>query len=71
MPYRAPPQPPPTLLRVGSLFLYRCLVFQRNVLKGKSEYFGVIQIKRLKSMGFQHIQSNQIWINLTLFDDIV
>ena len=35
--------PPPELPRVGSFFLYRCLVFsKKNVLKGKPEYFGDI-----------------------------
>ena len=34
--------PPPELPRVGSFFSYRCLVFPKNVLKGKPEYFGVI-----------------------------
>ena len=39
------PTPPPELPRVGSFFPYKCLVFTRNVLKGKLEYFGVIQDK--------------------------
>ena len=65
--YHAPP--PQELPRVGSFFSYRCLVFPKNVLKGKPEYFGIIQVKRPKNVFFQHIHSNPILINLTLFDD--
>ena len=32
---------PPELPRMGSFFSPRCLVFQKNVLKGKPQYFGV------------------------------
>ena len=35
---------PPPPRRVGSFFSYRCLVFPKNVLKGKPEYFGVIEV---------------------------
>ena len=56
--------PPPELLRVGSFFSYRCLVFPKNVLKGKPVLFGVIQVKRLKNVVFHYIHSNQILINL-------
>ena len=31
--------PPPKLSRVGSFFSYRCLVFPKNVLKGKPVLF--------------------------------
>ena len=59
--------PPPELPRVGSFLSYRCLVFQKNVLKGKPENFRVIEVKRHKNVGFQHIHSNPILINLTFF----
>ena len=37
--------PPPELPRVGSFFfVYVSSVPQKNVLKGKPEYFGVIQV---------------------------
>ena len=65
--------PPPELPRVDSFFVYlllsRCLVFPKNVLKGKPEYFEVIQIKRPKNVFFQHIHSNPILINLTFLDN--
>ena len=64
--------PPPQNCRLWvHFFSYcRCLVFPKKVLKGKSEYFGVIQVKRLQNVVFQHIYSDHILINLTLFDDI-
>ena len=37
--------PLPELSRVGSFFLYRCLVSEKNVLKEKPKYFEVIQVK--------------------------
>ena len=37
----------------------------KNVLKGKPEYFGDIQVNRPKNVVFQHIHSNLILINLT------
>ena len=46
--------PPLELPRVGSFFSYRSLVFPKNVLKGKPEYFGP-KIKRPQNMFFQHI----------------
>ena len=63
--------PPPELPRVGSLFSYRCLVFPKHVLKGKPMLFGVISDKRPQNVFFDYIHSNQILINLTLFDDIL
>ena len=36
--------PPPQNCRGWVHFLYRCLVFPKNVLKGKPEYFGVIEV---------------------------
>ena len=36
--------PPPGTAKGGFSFLYRCLVFPKNVLKAKPEYFGVIQV---------------------------
>ena len=62
--------PPPELPRVGSFFSYIYLVFSKNVLKGNPEYFGVIEVQRPKNVVFQHIHSNQILKNLTLFDNI-
>ena len=62
--------PPPELPRVGSFFSYRCLVFpQKNVLKGKSVLFGIIEVKRPKNVVFQHIHSNPILIILTFLDN--
>ena len=65
-----PPPPPPELPRVGSCFSYRCLVFpKKNVLKGKPEYYGVIQVKRPQNVFFKHIHSNPILKNSTLLDN--
>ena len=36
----------------------------------KPVLFGIIQVKRPKSVFFHNIHSNQILINLTFFDDI-
>ena len=44
--------PPPELPKVGSFFSYRCLVFQKNVLKCKPVLFRVIQVKRPKNVFF-------------------
>ena len=59
----------PELPRVGSFFSYRCLVFQKNVLKGKPVLFGIIEVKRPKNVVFQHIHSNPILIILTFLDN--
>ena len=59
--------PPPKAVEGG--FIFRCLVFPKNVLKGKPVPFGVIEIKRPKNVVFGHIHSNQIFKNLSLFDD--
>ena len=56
--------PPPELQRVGLFLSYRCLVFSKNVLKGKSVLMEVIQVKRPKNVGFHYIHSNQILISL-------
>ena len=61
--------PPPELPRVGSFFSYRCLVFPKNVLKGKPVLFGIIEVKRPKNVVFQHIHTNQILIILTCLDN--
>ena len=36
--------PPPQNCRGWVFFSYRCLVFTKNVLKAKPEYFGVIDV---------------------------
>ena len=64
-----PCTPSPELSRVGSFFPYKCLVFTKNVLKGKLEYFEVIQDKRPKNVVFQHIHPKPILINLTFLDN--
>ena len=64
-----PRTPPPGLPRVGSFFSYRCLVFPKNVLKGKPMLFGIIEVKRPKNVVFQHTHSNPILIILTLLDN--
>ena len=64
-----PCTPLPELPKVGSFLSYRCLVFPKKVLKGKSKYFGDIQVKRPKNVDFQHIHSNSIIINLTFLDN--
>ena len=63
-----PCTPPPELPRVGSFFSYRCLVFPKNVLKGKPVLFGIIEVKRTKNVFFQHVHSNPILIILTFLD---
>ena len=60
--------PPPRAADGGFIFSHRCLVFPRNVLKGRPEYFGDIQVNRPKNVFFQHIHSNPILINLTFLD---
>ena len=66
----AHPSPPPELPKVGSLFSCRFLVLPKNVLKGKPEYFGDIQVKRPKNvLYFQHMHSNPIVIKLTFLDN--
>ena len=57
--------PPPQNYR-GWVHFFR---FPKNVLKGKPVLFGVIQVKRPKNVVVEHIHSNQIFINLTLFDN--
>ena len=64
-----PCTPPPELPRVGSFFSYGCLVFPKNVLKGKPVLFGIIEVKRPKNVVFQHIHSNPILIILTFLDN--
>ena len=59
-----PCTPPPELPRVGSFFSYRCLVFPKNVLKGKPVLFGIIEVKRPKNVVFHYIHLNQILVNL-------
>ena len=61
--------PPPELPRVGSFFRPFCLVFTKNVLKGKPVLFGIIEVKRLKNVFFQHIHSNPILKFLTILDN--
>ena len=61
--------PPPRTAEGGFIFSYRCLVFSKNVLKGKPVYFGVITFKDPKNVLFQHIHSNPILINLTFLDN--
>ena len=63
------PCTPPELSRVGLFFPYKCLVFTKHVLKGKLEYFEVIQDKRPNNVVFQHIHSKPILINLTFLDN--
>ena len=63
------PCTPPELPRVGSFFSYRCLVFPKNVHKGKPALFGIIEVKRPKNVFFQHIHSNPILITLTFLDN--
>ena len=65
-----PCTPPPELPRVGSFFSYRCLVFPKNVLKGKPVLFGIIEVIRPKNVVFQHSHSNTILIIFTTFLDI-
>ena len=62
--------PPPRTVKGGVFFSYRCLVFSKNVLKGKPVLFRVIQSKRPKHVIFHYIHSNPILINLTLFGNI-
>ena len=63
--------PPRKTAEGGFIYFHRCQVFPKgSVLKGKPVLFGVIQVKRLKNVVSQHIHSNQILINLTLFDDL-
>ena len=47
-----PCTPPPRTAKGGFIFLYGCLVFSKNVLTGKPEYFGVIQVKRPQNRVF-------------------
>ena len=47
-----PCTPPPRTAEGGFIFSYRFLMFPKNVLKEKPEYFGVIQIKRPKNVFF-------------------
>ena len=61
--YRAPP-PQKKTVEGGYFLLYRCLVFPKKVLRGKPVLFGNIQVKI-----FEHIHSNQILMNLALFDN--
>ena len=44
--------PPPRTAEGGFIFSYRCLVFQKNVLRGKPVLFGVIQVNRPQNGGF-------------------
>ena len=54
------------LPRVGLFFLYRCLVFPKNVLKENLNISELLdQVKRPKNLFFHHIHSNPILINLT------
>ena len=64
------PPPPPQNCRewVHFLFSYRCLVFPKNVLKGKPVLFGIIEVKRPKNVIFQPIHSNPILIILTFLE---
>ena len=62
-----PCTPPPQNYR-GWAHFFR-IVFNKNVLKGKPVLFGVLQDKRPKNVVFEHIHSNQILKNLTIFDD--
>ena len=64
-----PCTPPPELPSVGLFFSYRCLVFPKNVLKGKPVLFGIIEVKRPKNFFFQHIHSNPFLIILTFLDN--
>ena len=61
---------PPPRTAGGVFFCIGVYSVPKNVLKGKPEYFGVIHVKRPKNMVFQHIHSNHIFINLTLFNNI-
>ena len=61
--------PPPRAGEGGFIFSYRCLVFPKNVLKGKPVLFGIIEVKRPKNVVFQHIHSNLILIVLTILDN--
>ena len=47
-----PCTPPPRTAEGGFIFLYGCLVFSKNVLTGKPEYFGVIQVKKTQNRVF-------------------
>ena len=58
-----PCTPSPELPRVSSFFSCRYLVLPKNVLKGEPVPFEVIQVKRPKKRGFQHIHSNTILIS--------
>ena len=61
--------PLPELPRVGSFFSYRCLVFPKKVLKGNPEYsYSDLKIQKRVFSAYMH--SNQILMNLTLFDQI-
>ena len=67
MSYHAP-SPPPRTAEGGLFFSYRCPVFpQKNVPKGKPDYFWIIQVKRPKNLYFSE---KSLSIHLTLFDDI-
>ena len=47
------PPPPTRTGEDGFIFLYSSLVFpKKNVLKGKPDYFGVIQVKRPQNVFF-------------------
>ena len=65
-----PPPPPPRTAEGEVIFLYRCLIFTKNVLKGKPVLFGVMYVKRPKNVVFHYIHSKRILINLTILDDI-
>ena len=58
---------PPRIAEGGFIFSYRCLVFPQNVFKRKPVLLGIIEVKRLINVVFQHIHSNPIFIILTFF----
>ena len=51
--------PPPPTAEGRFIFLYRCLVFPKIVLKGQSALFEVIQVNRPKNVFLQHIHQTQ------------
>ena len=59
--------PPPELPRVGSFFSYRCLVFPKNVLKGKPEYFVVYLGLKTQKRGFSAYSLKPNFNKLNIF----
>ena len=59
--------PPLELPNVGSFFSYRCLVFLKNVLKGKPVLFGIIEVKRPKNVFFSAYSLKPNFNNINIF----